>query len=60
MSPEKMSNECAVLLVKELYVGNFNTNIWQLEFLKDTIYHKKFTLAQKKVIYQLAHKFRIL
>lgn len=60
MSPEKMSNECAVLLVHELDQDNFALTCWQYEFIVDMTNKQQFSLDQKKVIYDLAHKFKIL
>lgn len=60
MSPERMSDECAKLIVRDLVLGDFNTDRWQDEFLYTVQYQSTFTLAQKKVIYNLAHKFKIL
>lgn len=60
MSPERMTDECATLIIEDLLLGNFAFNMWQDEFLSSVGKQRTFTLAQKKVIYNLAHKFRIL
>jgi hypothetical protein len=60
LSPERMSNECAKLLIEDLLLGDFAFNMWQAEFLSDVGKQSFYTLDQKKVIYNLAHKFRIL
>lgn len=60
ISPERMTNECAKLILEDLLLGNFDFNRWQTEFIADVAHQTAFTLPQKKVIYQLAFKFRIL
>ena len=60
LSPERMSHECAREVVESLFLGDFEVNNWQRDFILDmhTLYH--FTLKQRKVIYNLGRKFRLI
>jgi len=60
LSAERMSNECATLIIEDLLFGNFALTRWQEEFIVDVSKQHSFTLPQKKVIYNLAFKFKIL
>lgn len=60
LSPTRMSNECTKLCVENLYLGDFEVTRWQEDFVADMYTKSRFTLDQKKVIYNLARKFHIL
>lgn len=60
LSAHSMSHDCAALIVRDLLDGNFELTAWQQNFLADVQHHSAFTLPQKKVIYNLAFKLKIL
>lgn len=62
LSPEAMSQELACELVMCLFLGDFALNKWQEEFI-NRLYqhrHKTITFPQRRVIYGMAFKFRLL
>lgn len=60
LSPTRMSNDCARLILDDLQLGDFDLTPWQQEFIANVANQPFFTLDQKKVIYNLAFKFHIL
>ena len=60
LSPARMSHELAHELAETIYLGDFELNTWQRDFILDmhALYH--FTYPQRKVIYNLGRKFRLI
>lgn len=60
LSAENMSQDLALELTRQLFLGDFELNAWQTEFVCSCAECKTFSLDQRKVIYNLAFKFRLL
>lgn len=60
LSPENMSQDLALELTRQIFLGDFELNAWQTEFICSCTECTAFSLDQRKVIYNLAFKFRLL
>lgn len=58
--PKQMSNELTRELIDTIDLGDFELTQWELEFIEDMLTHTTFSYPQREVIYNLAHKFKLL
>lgn len=60
LTPDRMSDECTVDLLVELDQGDYNLTDWDVEFIGSNLGKNSFSVKQKKVVYDLARKFKLL
>lgn len=60
LTPASMSHALCRELVETIDIGDFELSDWQTEFIGNNLDRQYFSLEQRKVIYDLARKFRLL
>ena len=60
ITPERMSNQLAAELLEAIDSGDFNLTDWDVDFIGNNLGREHFSLKQKRVIYNLARKFKLL